>query len=1020
MTAVRTQEEMIRNKEEGKRLFFKFLRQRLKEHYQTQKFIHNPLYPNLESREIKKEYIELEFTDHNLKQKMDVARLFEQMTKTPEIEVIGQAGSGKSTFCLYLVQRWAQGHVNCPWVFWIPLRTLWNYDANDKNLDSLTALVFKECFKIDIHVYDENLGATYFISLREWRSVLEEFWREGIRHAKKVVIFDGLDELAPHLKSKFSTLLCNDWGQTNQLIITTRPSSQALLNNDQSAYHSSTRKRFYLNGFNVSTIYTYISHFCAANNSTLLSNQEVELKRLFRSNYVLEELGRIPINLELICSVWYKERGQLGKNTFAAINITFVYEKILQHILSNVADLSVQLNKIIPALEALAFAALKENKIVFTLDFIDRVAGLKQFIKPLLQCGLLREVDQSFCFIHLTLQEFLAARSMVRVLSSIHTHAKHVASWDWFSAHMFLPRLEITSCFVAGMLPSPLQTERGNFALFRANATFQEFFGVFQEQEDLVGWRSLHLEARCVNEAYTICTPIQKQITLKKLIFWIKHILGLSGGTLVARSLLTQRLVAIFKLNQTLCCDKHITALFIHGINNPDPGIKHKTYAFLVQSGVRGQDLIHTLLQQYANETETYQAMILEAFSQIPTLQSDVLQLFFSQLRYGTTQNKILAAAALVNMGLTENIENIEAELLAAYENNTEIAIKRLATQGLSQLKVLSPSAFATCLKAREYPDRVISDNAVKMLTRVEKDEQQAEQVLHLFLKHRNFVPKREDETNVEVEADDDIDAVKIEQLEKAFRKNLTVALHQISALSLDAHQIALVTSAIKHACSEPTVFHHCLELIDKKHVTQEYLIKAVLQLENYQYKEQIERLALKVLQGDLKVSAVCIESVITVSAKFYDNDAIYKLFSTNLKSNMFTQCITEAVAANSSITKIMRDLDYDELESQHWTVMLKGISMLELLHLAISPTKQFEKWLPFIFHQALERHAAIFVTNTSVKLIDENGEQQIALPEHISRERFTVGMQRMQKKFLTEQIAEPSVRLSYSPTRFS
>jgi predicted NACHT family NTPase len=223
---------------------------------------------------------------YGMKTTIDVKNIFDTCkNEEKQVLVFGRAGIGKSTFCRYVAHQWATGS------YWsqykllalIPLRrlTLNRYPLLPPGQNySLIDLIKQEVFPYDLSEKDERLLKNEF-------------------DAKKTLwILDGYDEIIqnvpPHLECLFEQLL-----KTPHHILTSRPYLNTLSYNVQME----------ITGFTDKNIEEYMQQFFnqmkdELDNAIIRSQT---LLKFLESNRSIRGVAHIPVNLELICSLWSNE-----------------------------------------------------------------------------------------------------------------------------------------------------------------------------------------------------------------------------------------------------------------------------------------------------------------------------------------------------------------------------------------------------------------------------------------------------------------------------------------------------------------------------------------------------------------------------------------------------------------------------------------------------------------------------------------------------------------------------------------
>ena len=387
--------------------------------------------------------------------KVDELFLPNEDTRDPrKILVVGRPGIGKSLLCTKLSRDWSKSDL---------LRD------SDK--------IFQHLFVFQFRWF--NTETMEKISLKQ---LLSRLYSEGsmdsevLQHIldnpeRVLFVFDGLDEFKYHERilederahagnsateeMPFSALyvkLMKGKQLSGATILTTcRP------NVVQSVAHLPFDRKVEIMGFTPEKVHEYVLKFCAHDPETV--------NRIWghiSSNLELLSLYYIPVNSFIICSLLeklIKLQQHLG-NTLPATS-TDIYEGALRlfifkhhpefkrklltkdYLLGNVG-LPDQVEETLNRVGSLAKTGIQERRLMF--DSVE--------VKGIEDCGLFNrmpdcevlpfKLKSQFCFIHLTLQEFLAAKEIVKMDS------KDVSNFILTNASD--PKWHLVLQFVAGLL----------------------------------------------------------------------------------------------------------------------------------------------------------------------------------------------------------------------------------------------------------------------------------------------------------------------------------------------------------------------------------------------------------------------------------------------------------------------------------------------------------------------------------------------------------------------------------------
>jgi predicted NACHT family NTPase len=382
---------------------------------------------------------------------LDVKDIFETCKNhEKQVLVFGRAGIGKSTFCRYVAYQWAKGS------YWpqyellalIPLRRL---TANlypplpSGQSYSLVDLVKKEVFQYDLSEKDEIL-------LKKQFDAKQTLW-----------ILDGFDEIIqnvpPHLESLFEQLL-----NTPHHIVTSRPYLNTLSYNVQME----------ITGFTDKNIEAYVQQFFDQMkgdlDNTLIKSQT--LLSFLKSKSSIWGVAHIPVNLELICSLWSNE----GWLETKLLTMTTLYSTMTEWLCRRyltAQDIRIQkisknevyrcCQKELAFLESLAFNAMNNKTIIIRPSLLEKAldeAKISLQDHPhILNTGILKsfhtqgtgteiETDKDHYFVHLSFQEYFAARYLINGLKGVPTEK----AIEFIKYQKYNQRYALVFTFVAGLL----------------------------------------------------------------------------------------------------------------------------------------------------------------------------------------------------------------------------------------------------------------------------------------------------------------------------------------------------------------------------------------------------------------------------------------------------------------------------------------------------------------------------------------------------------------------------------------
>ncbi len=421
------------------------------------------------------------------------------------ILIRGRAGVGKTTLSKKIVYEYTQ---KGQWrdrfdhVLWISLRTL----KGKSNYDLVT--LFHETY-FQHHPKGLALAKTLDAQIN------------GPAKEKTLFILDGWDEVAQEWgehepMAQFLTQLLNQ----PTVLITSRPYVDLRQAQPMDLELETV-------GFSPENVMAYLD-----NPAIMPASQAQEMKHFIQSTPFIQGLVNVPIQLDALCYSW-DEIKRLQQATQGVVTVTSLYQAMMDKLwrkdmmrlgkrdagekltASHVDALSLlRLGKLVKAeqdfLSTLAFRGLQNNQIEFRHSdlhaLIDQLETEEVNLPFTLEANLKKlsflhaddaeEGQHSYHFMHLTFQEFFAAKHFVQCwemgqeITLLSADAK-----QWTKAppeafvrqHKYNPRYEILWWFISGLL-------RGQ-ALSR-------FFDLLEaEPRDLFGAHHQRLMMSCLHEA---------------------------------------------------------------------------------------------------------------------------------------------------------------------------------------------------------------------------------------------------------------------------------------------------------------------------------------------------------------------------------------------------------------------------------------------------------------------------------------------------------------------------------------
>lgn len=412
------------------------------------------------------------------KESIQLRSLFEARGgNTPkQLLILGRAGIGKSILCQHIAHEWARGKL---WkekfdaIFWIPLRKLQNVHS----AETAASVIFRLCcMEKEQKLYTKDIS---------------DYLKQNSQRI--LFVLDGLDEIFLEENSRQKSIV-HELLQFPYWIVTSRPHAAHMIQRDATIENV---------GFASKSINFYLRKSFQENAETLI--QKV------RHNRFIFGICHIPINLELVSTILRTGKDLSTFNSMTSLyeNLTFTLQKrFLEKIGRPEAwewkpgdfNRDPQTAKIFELLETIAWVGMQERQLFFSFntkkmeeiyyqypqterDALFTELSVSGFLQSTGKCEEI--LGNEYSFLHLTFQEFFAARHLVRLLEKNQPKAAKLIRGVKFD-----PRYKIVMWFVAGLL----KNEGGEFESLNA------FFEILDTPKDNVGFYSALLKVRCLEE----------------------------------------------------------------------------------------------------------------------------------------------------------------------------------------------------------------------------------------------------------------------------------------------------------------------------------------------------------------------------------------------------------------------------------------------------------------------------------------------------------------------------------------
>ena len=304
----------------------------------------------------------------------------------------GRPGIGKSTLCWQLCQLWSKGEMLYEWDLMVIIQLRDETTRKAKKIEDL--LRYSD---------DDDTSRTIAKDIMKQKG-------KGL-----FLLLDGYDELSKEQLTELSIIqkiLNNKLISEATVVVTSRPVAIATLPYEfQLGLNQIENQHMEIYGFNETDILKYITLACGANQHLLhdfhdyISNNRFVLSVMYNSLHC-------TIVTELYIQYWLNGKKLLIPNTLTGIYNALVVHLLRHNLPSNLtierlSDIPDHVNNSLIILAELAANGLKEGRYTFNEAPDGETLGLLVSVRRLYE--MRPEEPTSYIFLHLTLQEFLAA-----------------------------------------------------------------------------------------------------------------------------------------------------------------------------------------------------------------------------------------------------------------------------------------------------------------------------------------------------------------------------------------------------------------------------------------------------------------------------------------------------------------------------------------------------------------------------------------------------------------------------------
>ena len=277
-----------------------------------------------------------------------------------------------------------------------------------------------------------------------------------------ILVFDGLDELKVNNESLADEGPVKGYNEVSYILMIFKqlvkgellPGATVLTTSRPTTEHIYQQLKFdrevEVLGFHEKQIEEYVEMFCRND-----MQKSSEIWNLIKESPELLSLCYIPVNSYIVC-LTLKESIKTEDESDIPRTITELYKRAIKILLFRhnlrykdkpvpkdyiIANLPEQLQNDLNQLKGIATNGMKEDQLIFEFQNDD------EFVAELSDCGLFNKLEDKrqhiFCFLHLTIQEFLAALHVVDDMNNVKS---------FLSKHIGNPKWHLVIQFVAGLI----------------------------------------------------------------------------------------------------------------------------------------------------------------------------------------------------------------------------------------------------------------------------------------------------------------------------------------------------------------------------------------------------------------------------------------------------------------------------------------------------------------------------------------------------------------------------------------
>ncbi len=311
-----------------------------------------------------------------------------------------------------------------------------------------------------------------------------------------ILIFDGLDELNindesltegfqgkpvnthsedMHMLLIFKQLVKGELLPGAKVLITSRPTAEKIYKDLQ------FDQEVEIIGFGKEQIKKYVETFCCND-----KDKSTKMWNFIKESPELLSICYLPVNSYIVCLTLKESIGINGQQEAECVKlnvprtITELYKRAIKILLYRhhlryknkeipkdyiIAKLPTQLQNDLNKLKGIARDGMIEDQLIFEFENSD------EFVAELSDCGLFNKLEEKrhniFCFLHLTIQEFLAALHVVDDMDNVES---------FLCEHMSNPKWHLVIQFVAGLIGDKIRKLKEERKKSKRYASYNKYY----------------------------------------------------------------------------------------------------------------------------------------------------------------------------------------------------------------------------------------------------------------------------------------------------------------------------------------------------------------------------------------------------------------------------------------------------------------------------------------------------------------------------------------------------------------